>query len=393
MTKNFVLILFVLSLGCKEKSPLVPWGTNSPVPPLPQHSNPVWPSPDWKEASPESQGMSSEKLKKVEDYAFSLTGTEEERKGIRSDGLVIIRNGHIVYEKYGRTFTKDTPHLIWSVTKSIVNTLYGIAERKGQISLNDPASKYIPSLNIPSHKDILLKDFMTMTSGLDANEGYESSPIFSTVVAMLYTRGRSDMGEMASQLGIRAPRGSYVYYSSLDSNVLMLALKNSLGKETYDMYPWKELFDPLGMKNVTFERDMSGTFVGSSYLYMTPRDLAKIGYLYNHDGVWNGKRLLPEGWVEFTRTPPSGYATTPYYKGLEETTYTAQWYSNQGVPEVGIPKALPDVPDDAFYGSGHWGQFLIVVPSKNLVVVRVGDDREKIFSRNQLMKLIIEAIQ
>jgi CubicO group peptidase (beta-lactamase class C family) len=337
--------------------------------------------------------MSSEGLKKVEEYAFELTGKEEERKGIRSDGLVIIRNGQLVYEKYGRTFTKDTPHLIWSVTKSIVNTLYGIAEKKGQISLDQPASQYIPSLNNPIHKDILLRDFMTMTSGLDANEGYESSPIFSTVVAMLYTRGRKDMGEMASSLGIRAPRSTYVYYSSLDTNVLMLALKNALGKETYDAYPWKELFDPLGMKNVTFERDMSGTFVGSSYLYMTPRDLAKVGYLYYHDGVWNGKRLLPEGWVEFTRTPPKGYTTTPYYKGLEETTYTAQWYSNQGVPEVGIPKALPDVPEDAFYGSGHWGQFLIVVPSQNLVVVRVGDDREKIFSRNQMMKLILEAIR
>jgi CubicO group peptidase (beta-lactamase class C family) len=169
-------------------------------------------------------------------------------------------------------------------------------------------------------------------------------------------------------------------------------LKKVYGAEEYDKLPFEKIFKPLGITNVTFERDGSGTYVGSSYLYMTARDLAKIGYLYLNDGIWNGERLLPEGWVTFTRTPAPGYKTTPYSDDLSQDNYTAHWYANTGVPNRGIHEPWPDAPNDTFAAIGHWGQMLYVIPSLDLVVVRFGDDREKAFIKNDFLKLIKESV-
>jgi CubicO group peptidase (beta-lactamase class C family) len=389
---KFLLSLSLLILIQCGKD-LTPFGGSPEVSPIPIRTKPEWPTNEWKESSPESVGISSSRLKLVGDYAFLRTGDDTDRKGRRTDGLVIIRNGKIILEQYARNFTKDTLHLTWSVSKSIIQTLYGISIKNELLKLDDPGYYHFEALGIDeSHKKITIRHLLNMSSGLDAEEGYESGPLKSSVIAMLYTRGRKDMATFCSSLPLRAEPGTQVYYSSCDTNILSAILKNIYGKDAYNDLPFTQLFAPLGIKNATFEQDGSGTFVGSSYLYLTARDLAKIGYLYLNDGIWENTRLLPEGWVGFTMTPAPGYKTTPYSSDLSKDNYTAHWYANTGVPDRGVPEPWPDAPKDTFAASGHWGQMLFVIPSLDIVIVRYGDDREKAFDKNEFLKLVKESV-
>ncbi len=271
--------------------------------------------------------------------------------------------------------------------------MVGISVKAGLLKLDDPGYyHYEPLAQSESHKKITVRHLLNMSSGLSAEEGYESGPLKSSVIAMLYTRGRKDMGKFCSDLPLRSEPGTHVYYSSCDTNILSAILKNIYPENEYKELPFQKLFAPLGITQATFERDGSGTFVGSSYLYLTARDLAKIGYLYLNDGVWNGTRILPEDWVTFTRTPAPGYKTTPYSDDLDEDNYTAHWYANTGVPERGIHEPWPDAPKDTYAALGHWGQMMFVIPSLDMVIVRFGDDREKAFIKNEFLKLIKESV-
>jgi len=343
-----------------------------------------WPTASWKTAKPETVGMSAAGLQKLEKYAFARTGNDKDRKGIRTDGLVIIKNGMLVYEKYARGYTQKMPHLSWSVSKSFTNALFGIAIRKGLFKLDDPAHKYYPLLNKPHHSKITLKQLLQMASGLFWNEGYEASPLHSSVLKMLYTAGRGNMAKFAAQQPVQYTPGTHWYYSSGTTNLLMGILQRTVTPKKYEGFIWRELFDRIGMQNVTWEQDNSKNFVGSSYLHASPRQLAKFGFLYLNDGIWEGKRVLPEGWVKFSMT-----ASPANPKG----TYGAQWWLNAGRPKEGIKPRWPDAPAETFCASGHWGQYILVVPSKDLVIVRTGDDRDGSFKRNTLLKLTLASIK
>ncbi|MCB1141300.1 MAG: serine hydrolase [Leptospiraceae bacterium] len=389
----FSFLIILLSLLYCKKLTVLDQGVIIPTPPdLPEFKRKYWPTDEWKSSTPEEQGMSSEALQKMEEYAFQTTGLESERKGIRTDGIVIIRNGYLVYEKYARGYSETSPHLLWSVSKSFANALIGIAVRKGILNIDDYAYKYFDIVPSETHKKIKIRHLLNMTSGLKSEEDYETGPLFSTVIAMLYTRGRDDMANFGFQLPMRAEPGTFVYYSSCDTNILMSILKTVAEEKDYGSFPWKELFDPIGMKNVSFEQDRSGTFIGSSYIYATHRDTAKFGFLYLNNGVWNGQKILPDNWVKFSRTPSEGYQTTVPYPDMETSQYTAQWYSNFAIPDKNLSPPWPDAPSDTFAALGHWGQIIFVIPSLDMVIVRTGDDREKVFSKNLFLKYIVESV-
>jgi CubicO group peptidase (beta-lactamase class C family) len=328
--------------------------------------------------------MNSESLKQAELYAFTRTGDEKDRKGIRTDGLVIIRNGRIVLERYARGYQANTPHLAWSVSKSFVNALYGIAVRKKMLDVEAPAYRYYPALNREQHRDITVRHLLQMASGLDWNEGYEASPLKSSVIAMLYTRGRDDMAQFAANPKLRYKPGTRFYYSSGTSNLLMAMLRDITTPQQYESFIWQELFERIGMRDVTWERDQAGTFVGSSYIYASPRQLAKFGYLYLNDGIWDNQRILPEGWVKFSTTASPADA---------EGIHGAHWWLNVGRPKHKIPPDLPAAPADMISARGHWGQIIFVIPSLDLVIVRTADDRERAFDRNKFLKLVIDSIE
>ena len=338
----------------------------------------TWPGEQWS-TGPTLGGPS---LQALETYAFPPRD-DTSRKGIRTDALLVIRDGQLVYERYAAPTTANTPHLTWSISKSLMATILGVAYGEGLFKLQDPALKFYPAL--ADHPRMTMADLLHWASGLDWQEDYEYAPLKSSVVAMLYTRGHSDMAAFTADHDTYAEPGLAFRYSSGDSNLLSAALKSIVGSARYADYPWTAVFEPLGIRHVTWEADASGTFVASSYAYLTARDLARVGLLMARDGRWGGRQLLPKEWVAFNREPFAGY------KAHQDATVPGgHWWLNRAVDGAASP--WPDAPADTFAALGHWGQAMYVIPGEKLVIVRFADDRDGSYDHNTLLKLVRHAV-
>lgn len=334
----------------------------------------VWPEPDWAEA-PLPAGPAVEAF---DEYLFTLVGRDEERKGIRTDGVVVVHRGRIIHERYARGYAQHNRHLAWSVSKSFLNAMVGVGVMRGDIALDDSiCDHYAPDDDALC--DMTVGDLLDWGSGLDWNEGYEDEPYYlSSVIAMLYGVGSADMAAFVAGHGFAEPPGTLYRYSSGDSVLLSAVLAGAVGPGLADSYPWEFVFDPIGMRSAMFERDRAGTFVGSSYVYATPRDLARFGYLFLRDGCWGGERLLPEGWVAGSTAPnPSFLAGVSFEWARDrEAVPGRHWWLNLPLPELMHESRWPTAPPDTFAALGHWGQTIFVIPSADLVLVRTADDRE-----------------
>jgi len=333
-----------------------------------------WPTRGWKSVDPASLGLDPGALSAAVDPYFVRQGAEKDRVGVRTDGIVVIYHGLLVHERYAGGYGPESRHLWWSVAKSVGNALAGIAVKEGRLALDEKVSARYPPLGAPDKADIRVDDLLRMSSGLYSSETYESSFIHSTVNQMLFTIGSRDMGAFAaSQPKVYGP-GAIWEYSSLTPNLFSAWLSKVLGADYAD-YPWKRLFEPLGMSSAVLERDVAGTYVLSSYLYASARDMAKFGWLFLNDGAWEGGRILPEGWVSYTTTPAPAWLRTPAVDPAKpELGYGAYWWLNRSGPGKGLP--WPSVPEDAFAAEGHWGQYVVVVPSRSLVVALESDTRD-----------------
>jgi len=287
-------------------------------------------------------------LRAVLDAAFTEPGPRRRR----TRAIVILRDGVIVGERYAPGITAETPLNGWSMTKSVMGALIGTLVGAGKLSLAD--RKLLPEWSEPGDPrgEIALEDLLRMRSGLRFSEVY-SDPL-SDVTRMLFD-GRDAAGFAASR-PLEARPGTAWKYSSGTTNILSLIARRALGEEDYPAWPRRALFDPLGMTSAVFEPDAAGTFVGSSFLFATARDWARFGSLH----LGGGGPLLPEGWVRFCATP------TPQ---SPDGRYGAHWW-------LKLPKELGGesaaIPADAFHALGHEGQCLTVIPSRGLVVVRLG---------------------
>ena len=338
-----------------------------------------WPGEQWA-VDPATQTAA---LADLERYAFAPRD-EATHKGIRTDALLVIRDGEIIYERYASPTTATTPHLTWSISKSVLAAVLGVAYGEGRFTLDDPVAKFYPPFS--AHPGITMQDLLHWASGLDWQEDYEYAPLNSSVVAMLYTRGRGDMARFTAEHGVASAPGTSYRYSSGDSTVLAAALRGMVGDQAYADYPWTALFDQLGINSATWETDSTGTFVGSSYAYMTARDLARIGLLMQRGGRWQGRQLLPQAWVDFNLTPVAQGSPLP----ANEVPGGHWWLNSAG---VGRPGPWPDAPPDAFAALGHWGQAMYVLPTQKLVIVRYADDRDGAYDHNQLLKLALAAFK
>jgi CubicO group peptidase (beta-lactamase class C family) len=336
-----------------------------------------WPGEQW------PTGATITNTESLENYAFPPRD-DTTRKGIRTDALLIIRDGEIIYERYAGPTNAQTPHLTWSISKSLMAAVLGMAYGEGLFKLEDPAAKFYPPL--AKHPDIKLADLLHWASGLDWQEDYEYAPLKSSVVAMLYTRGHRDMAAFTADHDSYAPPGQACRYSSGDSNLLAAALKNIVGPQRYPDYPWTALFEPLGIRHAVWETDATGTFVASSYAYLTARDLARVGLLMARDGRWNDRQLLPKEWLAFNLTPFAGYKAHQ-----DEAVPGGQWWLNRAADGAASP--WPDAPPDTFAALGHWGQAMYVIPSEKLVIVRYGDDRDGSYRHNELLKRVMQAVR
>jgi len=352
-------------------------------------TQPVWPNPDWEDKTAETATAKATEITALEQAVFTLTGKDEERKGVRTDGFVIIKDGALIYEKYGRGFGPTNKHISWSVAKSVTSTLVGVAVQQGALSLADSVCKYVPEFE-GDVCNIRVLDAITFASGIDWQEEYEDASYqVSSVIAMLFGVGHRDqLGFILRAHQVAFPPGSHWSYSTGDAELAAAVAKRALMAKGFDENAfWTLLFDKLQM-NATFEEDEKGTPLGGSMVYATPRDFAKVGYLMLNGGCWKGEHLLPPAWVQtatkvsdvFFHTAPEGEPIPSGYS----------WWLNRPTPQNGNEKPWPDVPDDAYAALGHWGQRIVVVPSLNLVVVRTGDDREQSMPVNDFMKVALE---
>lgn len=274
-----------------------------------------------------------------------------ERAALGTRAVVALRDGELIAERYAEGFDTDTPQLGWSMAKSVANLLAGRLVQRGLLSLADDGLH-------PEWTDgrsaITVEDLLRMTSGLEWDETYD---LGTPITRMLYDE--PDMAAfVAGQPSAHAP-GTYQQYSSGSTNLLcaVLAERSGAGADL----PRRELFAPLGLASAVLEPDAAGTPVCSSYLWATPRDWAVIGQFALQGGVWNGQQLLPDGWM--------AWSTTAEDVPGEEQGHGAGWWVNR-LPDGS--RVEPSLPGDAYFARGHDGQRMVVVPSADLVVVRLG---------------------
>lgn len=290
--------------------------------------------------------------------------------------MVVIQDGRVIAENYGPGFGVDTPLIGWSMTKTVNAALIGRLMLSGKISFDD--THLLPQWASDSRGDIKLSDLLGMESGLAFNEDYGA---VADVTRMLYLD--PDMVSLPAGAPLVAAPGTDFHYSSGTAVLLSRIWMDKVGdpRAAFD-YPRDALFSPLGMTSAVFEADERGTFTGSSYLYATAHDWARFGQFLLQDGVWNGQRLLPEGFVATMRTPTAS-------SGGKYTQGQA-WLAGPG----GGTSAEFGLPQDTFWLQGHDGQTMAIVPSANLVFVRMGLTPSWLRYRPQIvLKEILNTLQ
>jgi CubicO group peptidase (beta-lactamase class C family) len=277
----------------------------------------------------------------------------------RTHAVVAVQGGHIVTERYAHDVAPEDTFASWSMAKSITNALVAILVRQGRLDISRP----IPVKEWPEgdpRRRITVDQLLRMVDGLRFREAehlgggavryYPEDE--SDVIPMLFGEGKRDVAGFAATLPYLAEPETRWNYNSGASNLLARLVGETVGGGEAGMRAFmeRELFEPLGMRSPKPRFDEAGHFVGSSHCYCSARDFARFGYLYLRDGLWDGKRILPEGWVDYSRTP------TPQ---APDGSYGAHFWV--------IPGSL-----GLFHCGGAWGQRILISPKLDLVVVRLG---------------------
>jgi CubicO group peptidase (beta-lactamase class C family) len=305
-----------------------------------------WPAGD---GPPEvADDVDTQALEAAIDPAFAEDDPEGRRRGTRA--VVVVHRGRLVAERYAEGFDADTPLLGWSMTKSVASAMVGRLVQEGRLDVE--AAGLRPEWD-DERAAITLDELLHMASGLAFEEVYDPG---TDATQMLFTPG--DTGAFAADKPLEHDPGTVWSYSSGTTNIVCDVAQDAAGAGP-DLA--RELvFDPLGMGSAVLEPDSSGGLVCSSFMYATARDWARFGQWFLQDGEWEGERLLPEGWVTYSTEP---------FEGAADTGYGAQWWLNEA-PDGSL--RMPSVPPDAYWASGNEGQQVVVIPSAELVVVRLG---------------------
>jgi CubicO group peptidase (beta-lactamase class C family) len=358
--RSVLVLLWLLGLlvaGCAQERPTAA-PSSSPYPQSAGES--YWPTTGWRTSPPEAQGIDPHKLVQL------LQAVRQEALNLHS--LLIIRNGYIVSETYFQPYTAETEHEVYSVTKSVVATLVGIAIDKRAIAgVDQPVAGFFRDYTF-QHPDagkdaMTLEDLLTMRSGLD----WQEQDV--TFRHMYHSR---DWVRFVLDLPMREQPGQQFRYCSGCSHLLSAIIQQRTGINTRD-FAQQSLFEPLGIERVTWEQDRQGMPIGGWGLQLTPREMAKLGYLYLHKGMWDGQRIVSAEWV---KAAVERHTATDSKLGLG---YGYQWWT---YPTMGAYAAL-----------GRDGQTIFVVPDLQLIIVTTAqvNGHEAIFKL--IEQYILPAVQ
>ena len=275
--------------------------------------------------------------------------------------IVVIHDGKLIGERYAEGVTTDTPLIGWSMAKSVTALLAGLLVKDGRLDIaaSTDVAQWHEVENDP-RAEITLDQLLRMSSGLEFEETYSAATDVTRMLSL-----EPDAGAYAASKPLIGPPDTIWSYSSGTTNIISGIIRRQVGDTVQGAYLFSQqrLFRPLGIRTATMEADRNGTFVGSSYLYASARDWARLGQFCLQKGVWNGEQLLPEGWVDYLVTPTT--AST----GNE---YGAQFWLNQNPSDPDRDRLMPKLPQDAYYMGGYQGQVVLVIPSENLVLTRFG---------------------
>jgi CubicO group peptidase (beta-lactamase class C family) len=319
------------------------------LPPPAQPAGVAWPTGEWPEGDLRP-GAGRAAFDAMADTAFTST----ERLG-ETHALVIVQGGRLVFERYGEGFGPQNTYPSWSMAKSITQALVGLAVGDGKLEITRPAD--VPEWRQPGDPRgaITLDHLLRMSSGLAWIEDYVPGHP-SDVRAMLFAEGKDDVAAYAARSALAHAPGTFWQYSSGTTNLVSRALARALDAfgPDFEAFMRTRLFAPLGMMSPIPKFDAAGTFIGSSYCFATARDFARFGLLYLRGGTWEGRRLLPEGWVDYARTP------TFQQPGYDiDGRYGAHWWLDIGGP-------------GSFSANGYDGQYTVCIPDLDMVLVRHG---------------------
>jgi CubicO group peptidase (beta-lactamase class C family) len=327
--------------------------------PLPAHPAGLpWPTEAW----PRGElpvGLDRGAFEEATSSLFEGVG----RGGLRDTrALLIVRGGRIVYERYAEGFGPTSRFQSWSMAKSVTQSLVGILVRMGKLVVDAPAP--VPAWQTPGDPrgKVSLDDLLHMTSGLGNEDGFDTGALF--VGEVLFGRGARDPAGFAEAVDVVHPPGTHWAYSTGTSMIVAAIAGRAMGEGERDRLGFmrRELFLPLGMKTVVPEFDSAGQFMGGGFFHASAEDWARFGYLYLRDGVWEDRRILPEGWVDYSRTPAPADNNGVHGAHL--------WVNAE--PAEGQWKMYPGAPASAFGAEGSEHQAVVMVPTHDLVVVRLG---------------------
>ena len=287
----------------------------------------------------------------------------------RTRSLLVIYKDKIIAEKYDIGFNKESKILGWSMTKSITSAIFGVLEKQGKFNINAPAP--IPEWANDERKFITTNDLLHMNSGLEWEEKYDKICDATKMLFQAEDMTRSQLEKPA----IYKPNTHWNYSSGTTNLLSGILRKQFKTHQEYLDFWYSALIDKIGMNSMLIETDMAGNYVGSSYGWATTRDWAKFGLLYLHEGNWNGEQIFNASWAKYTRTP------TNTSKG----DYGGHFWLNSG-------GKFPDVPRDMYYCGGFQGQMVVIIPSLDLVIVRMGLKENPQFNFNGMFKEIIGSL-
>jgi CubicO group peptidase (beta-lactamase class C family) len=313
-----------------------------------------WPTEDW----PEGELPPSVDLAPLLDAVFDNDGPLAE-----TFAVLVVHGGRVVAERYQGALehfdrpptpvTAETPLLSWSMAKSVLHAVVGLLVGDGRLDLDQPAAVAEWADPGDPRRAITLRQLLAMRDGLDFVEDYEDDRV-SDVMQMLFGDGQADMAHFAADRPLAAPPGTRFNYSSGTSNIISGVVARTVGPgESYARFLHGRLFSALGMTSADPEFDEAGTWVASTYLRASARDFARFGLLYLRDGMWDGVRLLPPGWIDYARTWTS-------VDPEDDNPYGAHWYGVAG-DTLGT-----------FRAAGYEGQSITLCPPLDLMVVRLG---------------------
>ena len=284
----------------------------------------------------------------------------------QTKAVLVVHDGKVIAERYAPGYGLDTPLLGWSMTKSVTNALLGILVRQHKLDMHRPAPIAAwADAKDPRHA-ITPDNLLRMNSGLDIGQSMtaSASTAFDPTAYMVFG-GERDMAGFAERAPLKAAPGTWWNYTNGNTLLLSRIIRDNAGGDAEGVLAFarRELFDKLGMKHVTLEFDASDTPIGASHMFASARDWAKLGLLYLNDGVVGGDRILPAGWVDYSaaQTPGSGFYG-----------YGSGFWTNRGGGEGAQYRIARGIPADAFFARGSGGQYVIIVPSNRLVIVRMG---------------------